>query len=218
MSNLTSAQAARRERTLRTALLLSLWAPLATGLAVLHSHSTTQLADFIRRTVELAALLVSWLVFRYLSHRNPIPEVRTRLERAAGLSVAAALACSGLVMLGLALYRVTTSFRPGGNVIPGLAIAGLGVLTNGWFWWRYAGYGREQPDAIIEAQRQMYQAKTSVDLCVVAALAALALFPAHPFTRHFDLLGTTILAGYLLWSGARTAFHRLEAGNPSPSD
>ena len=49
MRDLSAKQVAARERTLLIALLLSMWAPLATGYAVLMSHSTTQLADFIRR-------------------------------------------------------------------------------------------------------------------------------------------------------------------------
>jgi hypothetical protein len=49
---------AGRERTLLVALLLSLWGPLATGLAVLLSQSTTQVADFVRRSVELVALAI----------------------------------------------------------------------------------------------------------------------------------------------------------------
>ncbi|KAF0194193.1 MAG: hypothetical protein FD169_1988 [Bacillota bacterium] len=65
MKDLSAAQVASRERTLLIALLLGMWAPLATGYAVLLSHSTTQVADFIRRTVDLVALF-HFMV--YLSH------------------------------------------------------------------------------------------------------------------------------------------------------
>jgi len=66
MSFLSKKQAASREKTLLTALLLSIPGPLVVGLAAVSSHSTTQLADFIRRSVELVALLLSWWVFRKL--------------------------------------------------------------------------------------------------------------------------------------------------------
>lgn len=205
MKDLSLEQAARREKTLLAALLLSMWAPLTTGIAVLLSHSTTQLADFIRRTVELVALFVSWQVFRYLRRGdNLAPERIARLEKTAGLSVAVALGCSGIVMLVLALTRIST-FEPGGNVYPGLAIAGLGLITNSWFWRRYWVLNKEQYSAIIASQCHLYRAKAMVDICVIGALTAVALSPAHPGTRYIDVLGSVAVAAYLLWSGAATA-------------
>jgi divalent metal cation (Fe/Co/Zn/Cd) transporter len=201
MNSHSREQATRREKTLFAAVLLSMWAPLATGIAVVVSQSTTQIADFVRRTVELVALLVSWQVFRYLERRKRIdPGTKAALERFAGLSVAAALGCSGIVMLLLAYSRLFT-FEPGGNVYPGLVIAGLGLVTNGWFWRRYAALLREQYNPIIASQRQLYRAKSAVDLCVIVALGAVAISPAHPVTRYLDLFGSIAVALYLLWSG-----------------
>lgn len=202
---------ASREKTLRAALLLSMWAPLATGLAVTMSRSSTQVADFIRRTVELSALLISWLVFRYVYRREITREERIKLERIAGLSVSVALGCSGVVMLGMAMFRLKTSFVPGGNVYLGLTIAVLGAVTNGWFWRRYSFLNIEQPNKIIEAQQQLYRAKTFVDMCVIAALAAVALLPAHHVTRYIDLLGTFAVALYLLWSCSQSVRSSLAA-------
>lgn len=205
MSDLTKEQAASRERTLLTALLLSLWGPLVTGIAVVSSQSTTQLADFIRRSVELVALFLSWWVFRRIQRSPAMGEAaRHQLERMAGLGVAAAMICSGLVMLIVALSRLT-AFEPGGNVTLGLTIAILGILTNGWFWRRYAAMTREQYSSVIAAQQNLYRAKTIVDCCVFAALAAIAIAPTHPATPYVDIVGSIAVAGYLLWSGFRTA-------------
>lgn len=203
MHALSSAQAARREKTLLAALLLSMWAPLTTGLAVLLSNSSTQLADFIRRSVELAALFISWLVFRRLRHDPAAtPAATARLERLAALSVAAALGGSGFALLIVALSRIH-AFDPGGNVYPGLVIATLGLITNTWFWWRYRAFDREQNSPIIAAQRRLYSAKALVDLCVIAALTMVAVNPLHPITRLVDLSGSVVVAAYLLWSGLR---------------
>lgn len=205
MSDLTQEQAASRERTLLTALLLSAGGPVFTGLAVVSSQSTTQLADFIRRGVELVALFLSWWVFRQIQRSAAMGEPdRYRLERMAGLGVAAAMICSGVVMLIVALSRLT-AFEPGGNVTLGLTIAVLGILTNGWFWRRYTAMTREQYSSVIAAQQNLYRAKTIVDFCVFAALAAIAIAPAHPATPYVDLVGSIAVAGYLLWSGVRTA-------------
>jgi divalent metal cation (Fe/Co/Zn/Cd) transporter len=205
MTSRSRAHAAGRERTLLAALLLSSWGPLATGAAVLSSRSTTQLADFIRRSVELIALAVSWWVFRSLARRPGVSAAeKSRLEGTVGLGVAAAMICSGIALLTVALSR-TSAFAPGGNVYPGLAIAALGLATNAWFWRRYAHLEREQHNRIIAAQIQLYRAKAFVDLCVIAALAAVAFAPAHRAARWVDLLGSLAVALYLIWSGVRTA-------------
>jgi len=193
-------QVKSRERTLLGAVLLSAWAPLSTGIAVLLSQSTTQLADFIRRSVELVALLVSWLVYRYISRHNLAHWERVRLERIAGFSVAGTLLASGLTMLVVAISRLG-SFQPGGNVYPGLAIAFLGLGVNLWFWRRYRRMNRDEPNSIISAQVRLYRAKCLVDLCVLTALAAVAITATHIITRYVDILGTSGVALYLLISG-----------------
>lgn len=203
MTDLSKKQASSREKTLLTALLLSAPGPLVTGLAALTSLSTTQLSDFIRRTVELVALFLSWWVFRQLQHNKTLcKEKQFTLEHAAGLSVAGAMLCSGIIMLVVAICRLSV-FEPGGNVISGLIIAVLGLITNGWFWWRYTALTREQYSSVIAAQQKLYRAKACVDLCVVTALTAVAVAPSLPATRYIDILGSIIVAIYLLWSGAR---------------
>jgi divalent metal cation (Fe/Co/Zn/Cd) transporter len=194
----------RRERTLLVALLLSLWAPLVTGIAVLLSQSTTQLADFVRRSVELVALAVSWAVFRSLRRRPALDRERAaRLEALATRVVAVALAVSGVVTLLLVAHRLR-AFVPGGDVRLGLLIALLGLATNAVFWRRYAGMARERPDAIIDAQRRLYRAKVAVDACVIAALASVLIAPDHPATRLVDLAGSLAVALYLLATAFRT--------------
>jgi len=205
VNSLTRGQAASREKTLLAALLLSMWAPLATGYAVVMSQSMTQVADFVRRSVELVALAISWWAFRWLGRTADLDDdQQARMERTANLSVAIALYVSGVVMVILSLSRVS-HYEPGGNVYPGLVIAVLGLITNAWFWRRYARLTREQYSSIIDAQRQLYRAKSAVDVAVLLALAAVAIAPAHPVTRYVDVLGSFVVAGYLLWSGMRAA-------------
>jgi len=208
MSVLSKEQAASRKKVLLTALLLSTPGVVVTGIAALSSYSTTQFADFIRRSMELVAMFISWWVFSQLHRNQYIGEAnRTRLERAAGLGVAAAMAGSGLVMLLIALSRIS-AFEPGGKVMMGLVIAMLGALMNSWFWWRYTVLGREQYSAVIAAQQKLYRAKALVDLCVVTALTAVVVAPFHPATPYVDLVGSIFVAGYLLWNGLRMAqFH-----------
>lgn len=215
MNGLSKQQSTSREKILLTSLLLSAPGPLVTGIALVTSHSTTQLADFLRRGMELVAIFVSWWVFRRLHRGAALDEAgQARFERAAGLSAAGAMSLSGVVLLVVALSRLTT-FTPGGSVTMGLIIAVLGLVTNGWFWRRYATLSREQYSPVIETQLQLYRAKTTVDLCVVIALASVAIAPGHPATRYVDLLGSLIVAGYLLWTGLRLAQSHL-GKSPSP--
>ncbi len=193
----------KRRKTLLASLLLSLWAPVATGIAVIMSSSATQIADFIRRTMEFVVLLLSWLVFRYLTTGEVTAEkTKKKWERVVNLSVAVALGVSGLIMFSLALYGLQ-SFKPGGNVYPGLAVAVLGFMVNFWFWRRYSLLAGADYNPIIDAQRQLYLAKIFVDLCVILALGAVALAPSHSATGYIDTLGSIAVALYLIWSSVR---------------
>jgi Co/Zn/Cd efflux system component len=188
----------QRERTLAIALLLSLAAPFATGYAALISRSATQVADFVRRSVELVALATSWAVVRQRRRRPGLAAVQVRrLERRAALAVVAALAVSGLVTLMVAGARART-LAPGGDVRLGLLIAGLGLVTNAAFWRRYARLQRDMPNAVIEAQRRLYAAKVAADAVVVVALATVWLAPEHPLAGPVDLVGSLAVALYLL--------------------
>lgn len=199
-----SRESEKREKTLLASLLLSMFAPLATGIAVLMSSSATQIADFIRRSVEFLALLLSWLVFRHLARqKHESPEKRGRLERLVQKAVALSLALSGLIMLSLTLLSLQSE-KPGGNVLFGLAVALLGLIVNVFFWRRYTFLSRGEASLIMDAQRQLYLAKIVVDLCVVTALGAVALLPAAAITRRIDSLGSAAVALYLLWSSQRT--------------
>jgi divalent metal cation (Fe/Co/Zn/Cd) transporter len=77
----------------------------------------------------------------------------------------------------------------------------LGLITNAWFWRRYTRQNQEHYSSLIESQGRLYRAKAMVDLAVIAALASVAINPAHPLTRYIDVLGSLVVAAYLLWNG-----------------
>lgn len=196
----------KSERTLLVSWLLSAPGPIVTAIAVAMSSSATQIADAIRRTVEFGALLSGWLVFRA---RKGVPdeEARRKLERRAETAVTVALACSGVAMLAVGAYRFF-KYEPGGNVTVGLVVAFLGAGVNAGFWVRYTRLLKQAPDAVIEAQRKLYRAKTMVDIVVTSALLSVALIPTHPATHYIDTLGSLVVAAYLLqqaFGGRRSA-------------
>ncbi|WP_243467433.1 cation transporter [Acetivibrio straminisolvens] len=150
----------------------------------------------------MGAIIVSWIVFRIVNKKDELDAAyKDKLERTANICVGAAMCLSGAAMLFIAL------FSPGskkGNVIPGLVIAVLGVITNTWFWLRYRRLNREKPNAILAVQSRLYCAKAAVDACVTASLTFVAVAPAKPVAWYVDLLGSVIVAFYLIINGVIT--------------
>ncbi len=204
MKNASEKQHSKNEKTLRTALLLSAPGPIFTGISVATSFSTTQIADFLRRGTELVVIFVSWLIYRKTQGNcNLCEEKRANLEHLADQSVGVAMCVTGLIMLIIAAIRLP-SYEPSGNVISGLVIAILGLITNTYFWFRYRALTREEFNVVINSQQKLYRAKSFVDMCVVTALTTVAIAPSSTVTRYVDIFGSVIVAIYLVWKGIQT--------------
>ena len=108
---------------------------------------------------------------------------------------------SGGIMLFLALF---SGNGEKGNVIPGLAIALLGVIANSLFWRKYTRLDKQTGSAILAVQGRLYRAKTLVDGCVVIALSSVLLLPGSALSARLDTLGSAIVSLYLLWCGMKT--------------
>ncbi len=190
------------ERTLLASVVLSSPGPIVVGIGLLLGRSSTQLADFIRRTAELAAIVVSWIVFR-ITHKDDAGEAikKAKLERIANLCVGAAMCLSGSAMV---LVAFLSNSGQKGNVIPGLVIAILGVITNSWFWFRYRNLNKAHPNAILAVQSRLYRAKALVDICVSSALVTVAVSPASAVAYYMDIAGSVVVAVYLIVNGAIT--------------
>lgn len=194
------------EHTLLASVIMSSPGPLAVGIGLLMGRSSTQLADFIRRTVEFIAIIVSWLVYR-VTHKDIEFDAtyRLRLEQIANQCVGAAMCLSGMAML---LVAFLSDRSEKGNVIPGLVIAILGVITNIWFWLRYRKLDRANPNMILAVQSKLYRAKSLVDGCVTIALTTVAVSPGSTAAHYMDLGGSIVVAIYLVFNGVTTLFGR----------
>lgn len=176
--------------------------PLVVGLGLLAGKSSTQLADFVRRSAELLAIIAAFAVYKLTSGAGETDAPRkARLERSSNLFVGAMMCLSGAVMLLLALWGGSAEK---GNVIPGLVISALGMIANTIFWLRYKMLSRQSGNAILAVQSRLYRAKALVDICVTAVLTAVLLFPAAGFTETLDSVGSAIVALYLVWCGIKT--------------
>lgn len=191
-------------RTLMWSVILSSPGPLVVGLGLLAGRSSTQIADFFRRSAELLAIIMSFVVYR-LTTREDSQDIqrKERLERMSNRFVGAMMCLGGSFMVFLALFSET---EDKGNVIPGLTIAILGVIANTIFWRKYSKLNKAQPNAILAVQARLYRAKSLVDTCVTAALLSVAIAPASQVSIYLDFIGSLIVAVYLIWCGIRTIF------------
>ena len=61
-------------RTLALSVFMSAYGPVILGLGLTVGHSTTQIADFTRRTAELLALVVALIVYIITNKREMDPD------------------------------------------------------------------------------------------------------------------------------------------------
>lgn len=189
-------------RTLLMSVLMSSPGPIVVGLGLLAGRSSTQLADFVRRSAELLAIIMAFAVYQVTNGKTPRPPAeKARLERLSNLFVGGAMCLGGCAMLLIALLSGDSEK---GNVIPGLVIALLGVTANSIFWLRYGKLSRETGNTILAVQSRLYRAKTLVDGCVTVALSSILLFPGTSVSAWLDKIGSVIVAVYLIYCGVTT--------------
>ena len=194
-------------RTLLWSVLMSSPGPLVVGLGLLSGRSSTQIADFVRRSAELLAIIMSFIVFK-LTTKDEVcnEEKKQKLERISNVFVGAMMCVGGIFMIILAFM---TDNSDKGNVIPGLAIAVMGVIANSIFWRKYTHLNKIEPNAILMVQARLYRAKTLVDGCVTIALLSVVIAPATRISLYLDFIGSLIVAIYLLWCGVRTIYETI---------
>lgn len=189
-------------KTLLMSVIMSSPGPLVVGLGLMVGKSSTQLADFVRRSSELLAIIISYIIYTLTTKEDGVDiKKKQKLERISNLCVGVAMIVGGGIMLALALTSQNTEK---GNVIPGLSIALMGVIANTLFWRKYTKLNKETPNSILEVQARLYRAKAFVDSCVSIALLSVVLLPNSSISYYLDLLGTSIVSIYLVYSGYQT--------------
>ncbi len=195
-------------KTLLMSVIMSAPGPLVVGLGLLSGRSATQIADFVRRSSELLGIILAYVIYKITSKNSEEDaDKKARLERMSNIFVGAMMCIGGIIMFALAFFSEN---EEKGNVIPGLAIAVLGVVANTAFWIKYTRLNKEQPNAIIEVQARLYRAKSLVDICVTVALLSVAIVPESPVSFYLDKIGSVVVSLYLLYSGAKTVYEKLK--------
>ena len=197
------------KRTLLWSVIMSSPGPLVVGLSLFIGNSSTQMADFIRRTSEFIAIVMSFIVYKIAENDNFRDKYKSeRLERASNLAVGVLMCLGGTIMTVLALAAHSTDK---GNVIPGLVIAVISASGNAVFWTKYVRLGKKSANPILAVQARLYRAKTLIDSCVTIALVAIMVLPDSPISHALDLGGSAVVAIYMLFSGIKTVVESAKA-------
>lgn len=202
MAELEKNYQASGRRTLLWSVVMSSPGPLVVGLGLLVGRSSTQIADFVRRSSELLAIIMAYVTYK-ITTKNGQTDIakKERIEKMSNIFVGAMMCLGGAIMMVLAF---ASDSQDKGNVIPGLAIALMGVVANTIFWRKYTKLNKAEPNPILEVQTRLYGAKSLVDGCVTIALIAVVVAPKAPITYYIDLIGSVIVAGYLILCGVQT--------------
>ena len=192
-------------------VLMSAYGPVILGLGLRVGHSSTQIADFTRRTAELLALIVAFVVYAVTNGRKEMDAAQKQSwEKRGNLFTGIIMCVSGLSMLVLSLLSKN---EDKGNVVPALVIAILGVIANSIFWRRYTVLHHRQGNAILGVQARLYGAKSAVDICVTVALAAVLAFPGTGVSFLLDRIGSVLVALYMIRCGIKTITEQAHTSN-----
>ena len=194
-------------RTLLWSVIMSAPGPLVVGLGLLVGQSSTQLADFVRRSSELLGIIMAFVIYKITTKDGVCDEAKKeKLERMSNIFVGAMMCLGGSIMLILAFVSENSDK---GNVIPGLSIAVMGVVANTIFWSKYTKLNKAEPNAILAVQARLYRAKSLVDICVTIVLFSVLLLPNSEVSYYIDMIGSAIVAIYLVWCGVKTIRERM---------
>ena len=186
-------------KTLLMSVIMSSPGPLIIGLGLLVGQSTTQIADFVRRSIELLAIILSFVIYCATTKDDNIDvKKKEKLEFGTNIFVSFAMVLGGILMIIISLFSNNSDK---GNVIPGLAIAILGVVANLIFWIKYSKIGKKENNSILIIQSKLYRAKTFVDGSVTIALLVVLLSNNLIVSYYFDLIGTCVVSLYLIYTG-----------------
>ena len=189
-------------------VLMSAPGPLILGLGLMSGRSSTQIADFVRRSAELLGIIMAFIVYRITTKEGVCDEGRkAKLERCSNAFVGAMMCLGGSLMVLLTFF---SGSEDKGNVVPAMCISAMGMAANFAFWLKYTRLDRKEPNAILRVQARLYRAKAMVDTCVTAALLAVLIWPLSPVSLWLDFTGSLVVAVYLIYCGVRTVIEAVK--------
>ena len=196
------------KKTLLLSILFAAPSPFVVGFALLIGKSSTQIADFVRRTSELIAIIAAYVTYIIISKDENIDKKqKLKIETNSSMFVGLLLMLAGTVMFIIAL---TATNKDKGNIIPALIIALSGVTSNTYFFIKYKGLYKKDNSPILEIQSKLYLSKCIVDTFVSIPLTIILISPQSNLANIFDIFGSSIVALYLIFSGLKTVVEKIK--------
>ena len=190
-------------KTLMWSVIMSSPAPIVVGLSLINGHSSTQIADFLRRTSEFIAIIMSFIVYKMTEKKEFCDvEYKAKLEKIANVFVGILMCMCGALMCAVAILNGAGEDK--GSIIPSLVIVGISLISNSFFFVRYTTLYKSKGNVILKTQSRLYRAKCLVDGCVLAALIILLAAPESRLAYWTDMVGSFAVAVYLTLCGIRT--------------
>ena len=190
-----------RERAVMIGIVTS-GAQLPVGIvAAVLGGSIALVADLLRASAELLAMVLSWLALRAVRRapRDVFNYGLDKLESAASVVVGGALLVSFVVVLVGAIARLVAP-TPIGNASLGLVAAVVGTAGSVWLWRRNYVIARRAASPVMEAHWRLYRSKTVTNGTVAVSVGIALAFKDHAWAAYADPLGSLVIAGYLLYS------------------
>ena len=107
-------------KTMLMSVIMSSPGPIILAINLFFGSSTTQIADFIRRFIELLAIILAFIVYLITNKKEGIDESKKqKLENATNIFVGIAMIVCGVIMI---LLAITSENADKGNVIQGFII------------------------------------------------------------------------------------------------
>ena len=159
-------------------------------------------ADLLRRSSELAVLFAAWYLYRWGRQKDVPSSVFGHYERRVNVVLAGIMVGSAIVILVQAWQRWLHP-QEVTRVAAGIVLAGLGVIVNGWFWWKHQRYAAETASLLSESQYRLFRSKTILDALVILSLSLTVSLRNQEWAAAIDPLGSLVPALFLIVSAGQ---------------
>lgn len=204
MQHVSSASSSR-EGHVRAALITGALDTVITFAAFAASRSSVILADFLKTSLELIAVLLAWYTVRRL-RRGGHHQYHYGIGKLEHLS---SLCVGGLMIAGL-LIILFSAFR---NLLHPAHIGGTGVwismaaqavyaVINGTLYVRTLRSARAEGSPLMASQARLLLTRGLANAFILAALVASLLFHGQAWALYIDPLASLVIAMFILLSAA----------------
>ena len=196
-SVLTSAK--EKERAILNGLLLGVASLIIGTIAAIMGNSVVLVVGTLRAASETFASFLSYMSIRQVNKgkSSSYNYGYGKLENISGLIVAGAMLISFLVVMYVAILRFRDP-QPVGQVWLGVLQTSATLIFNLQLWRRYYQLSKQSYSPIMEAQWQLFRAKSLANIGVIVALLLSSFLRSYSWAAYIDPVASLIFAGMLL--------------------